>query len=155
MKVKLLLLILLLAPALALGQTYYMHINKADGSTATYAVTDIRDITFSPNGISARDLVKLSEALSKLALLQNRPNPFLANTTIEYQLPKAGKVELKVYNISGQLVKTLVDGQQNAGPHSIRWDGRNDQNQKVAAGSYLYHLNQDNKAITQKMIYLK
>lgn len=156
MKTKLILFLLLLGPTFVLSQTYYMHVKKTNGSTVTYPITDISNITFAlTTGISNDDCTKLSEALSTLALLQSRPNPFSANTTIDYQLPKAGKVTLKIYNISGQLVKTLVDGTQASGAYSVRWNGHNDQSRKVTAGSYIYRLSFDDKNLTQKLIYLE
>jgi hypothetical protein len=58
-------------------------------------------------------------------LLSNYPNPFKGSTTVDYQLPVNGKVTISVYNQIGQLVKTLVDGNQNAGDYSIRMDANN------------------------------
>ena len=59
---------------------------------------------------------------------------------INYQLPKTGQVSLKIYNISGQLVKTLVNREQGAGSYSVQWDGRDESGQAVANGVYLYQI---------------
>jgi hypothetical protein len=75
-------------------------------------------------------------AWQTVKLLPNRPNPFSQHTTINYQLAGTGRVSLAVYNIAGQKVKTLADGPQNAGTHSMRWDGRDEKGNRVCAGVY-------------------
>ncbi len=142
-------------PATVFCQTYYMKIHKSDGSTVTYAIANITKITFDVTGVSNGDLDKLNGFLKPFILMQNYPNPFNPNTTIQYQLPKAGKVELKIYNITGQVVKTLVNENQKEGAYKVRWDGKNDQSQRVANGTYIYQLKHDNKAMAKKMIFLK
>lgn len=73
--------------------------------------------------------------------LQNSPNPFTSETKISYQLPVSGKVSLKVYDIAGRIVRTLVDEHQEAGSRSVRWDRRDDSGKEVANGVYFCHLN--------------
>ncbi len=73
-------------------------------------------------------------------LLQNSPNPFSFSTTISYQLSYADHIQICVYNLAGQKVRTLVDQQASAGASSVIWDGRNDQGQPVSSGVYLYRL---------------
>ncbi len=90
-----------------------------------------------------------------LLLHQNAPNPFKQLTTINYQLAKPGLVNLKVYNIAGQLVKTLASGQVSAGLHTIKWDGRDNQGNKVSSGAYVYRLQAGNKDMTKKLVILK
>ncbi|MBI4726318.1 S8 family serine peptidase [candidate division TA06 bacterium] len=75
-----------------------------------------------------------------LALLQNNPNPFKHTTSIFYQLPAETKVSLKVYNVAGQLVRTLVNAKQQAGSYAVKWDGRDGGSRRLAAGVYLYRL---------------
>ncbi|MEW6685226.1 MAG: carboxypeptidase regulatory-like domain-containing protein [Candidatus Edwardsbacteria bacterium] len=87
------------------------------------------------------------------------PNPFRSNTTIRYQLPTKSKVSLKVYNLLGQVVRTLVNEEKETGYYSLRWDGRNDETRKVASGVYFYRLeaisNQAQRfTATKKMILL-
>lgn len=155
MKAKLILTLLAFIPAMAFSQTYYMKIHKSDGSTASYAVSDISKITFNLTGVNNDDLGKLNGALRPFILMQNYPNPFNPNTTIQYQLPKAGKVELKIYNIAGQVVKTLVNESQKEGTYKINWNGKNNQNQQVANGAYIYQLKYDTKMLAKKMIFIK
>ena len=73
---------------------------------------------------------------SNFELKQNYPNPFNPGTTIEYALPLASHVELKVYDMTGRLVKTLTDEQQDAGTYSVIFDGTN-----LASGIYFYQIN--------------
>ncbi len=88
-------------------------------------------------------------------LQQNAPNPFSQYTAISYQLEKPGLVNLKIYNITGQLVKILDDGYRISGAYSINWDGRDESGLKVSSGVYIYHLNIGNKALNKKMTILK
>jgi hypothetical protein len=77
---------------------------------------------------------------SAYQLEQNYPNPFNPNTMITFALSAAGKVAVKIYSETGQLVRTLVDGEMAAGRHTVRWDGRNQLGNTVAAGIYLYQI---------------
>jgi hypothetical protein len=94
-------------------------------------------------------------------LEQNYPNPFNPSTMIRFALPQAGKVIVKVYSETGQLVNTLVDRDMAAGRHTIRWNGRNQLGHAVAAGIYLYQIvvqGVDGNAVftrTQRMTFLK
>ncbi len=87
---------------------------------------------------------------NELALRQNHPNPFNAQTTFEYNLTEASPVKLRVYNLSGQLITTLIDNTQNAGKHSIIWDAS-----EAASGIYFYQLIAGNQTETKKMSLLK
>ena len=92
---------------------------------------------------------------TEFRLYQNMPNPFNPTTIIRYALPTASEVQLVIYNMLGQKVKTLVKGRQDAKLHQIQWDGTNDNGVKVASGIYLYHLKADNFVSTRKMILMK
>ena len=72
---------------------------------------------------------------------QNYPNPFNPNTTIRYTIPINRRVSIKVYNITGQLVRTLIDNEMaNAGSHKVVWNGKNNFGRNVSTGIYLYSL---------------
>ena len=75
-----------------------------------------------------------------LFLAANYPNPFNATTAIRYALPAAGPVQLSVYALNGQQVRTLVQGAAAPGWHVVRWDGRDEAGRAVASGAYLYRL---------------
>ncbi|MDD3535225.1 MAG: choice-of-anchor Q domain-containing protein [Candidatus Cloacimonetes bacterium] len=90
------------------------------------------------------------------ALFQNYPNPFNPSTTIQYSLPKAAKLRLDIYNIKGQLVKTLVNSEMPAGTHSVVWNGRDMKNRAVASGVYFYRISSPKEgSITKKMMLMK
>jgi len=89
-------------------------------------------------------------------LAQNVPNPFNPITTIEFTIKDRAPVTLRVYNVRGQLVRTLVDGVRAPGiVHRIEWDGRNDAGQRVASGVYFYRLSSREFTRTRKMVLLK
>jgi subtilisin family serine protease len=92
---------------------------------------------------------------SAFELQQNFPNPFNPETVIRYTLQRAGQVSVAVYNLLGRQIAALVDETQNAGTHSIIWDGRDDDGKLVASGVYFYRLRAGDIAQTKKMILLK
>jgi hypothetical protein len=135
------------------SQTYYMNIRMKGGSTTSIPILDIQKLTFS--NITAVGNERLATVIKTFALLQNYPNPFNPNTTIEYQLPKTGNVEIKIFSINGQLVKTLESSHQIAGTHSVVWDGRNNGGQTVASGLYIYQVAFENSVLAKKMMFVK
>jgi len=90
-----------------------------------------------------------------LALGQNTPNPFNPITSIDFGLPRAGAVNLAVYDLSGRLVRTLLTGDVDAGQHSVRWNGRNDRGAQAASGIYLYRLTTPEGSLSRKMMLVK
>jgi Peptidase C10 family/Spi protease inhibitor/Secretion system C-terminal sorting domain len=88
-------------------------------------------------------------------LKQNYPNPFNPETTISFSLPNAGFASLKVYNIKGEKVATLADGNLPAGDHNYIWQGNDDNVAPVATGIYFYQLITSQQTETRKMILLK
>jgi len=97
-----------------------------------------------------------SPIIEKIKLHGNYPNPFNPTTMISFSIPNESKVELTVYNIKGQKVKTLVNDNLTKGIHEILWNGRNDNNRSVASGVYFYRLNVDKKTEkVKKMLLLK
>ncbi|MCF7794654.1 MAG: T9SS type A sorting domain-containing protein [Candidatus Cloacimonetes bacterium] len=85
----------------------------------------------------------------------NYPNPFNPSTTISFSINKESDVQLEVFNVRGQKVKTLVSAQLDAGAHDIIWNGRDDQNKTVSSGVYFYKMKADKFVQTQKMILMK
>lgn len=88
-------------------------------------------------------------------LSQNYPNPFNPTTTIEFALPQADHVSIKIYDMLGREVATLINDQRSAGNYSIVWNGLNDYGQKVSSGSYIYRITAGNFVETKKMMLLK
>jgi flagellar hook assembly protein FlgD len=87
-------------------------------------------------------------------LLYVYPNPFRSTTRINYILARPGNVLLRIYNVNGQLVKTLVNAQQNPGTYEVIWDGKNDLNVKVNSGVYILHIETDIGTLTRKMVFV-
>lgn len=90
-----------------------------------------------------------------LALAQNRPNPFAAVTEIRYGLPKDGHVRLTVYNVSGQVVKTLINADKPAGYWRAAWDGTDSRGARVADGVYFCTVEAGGKSMTRRMVFIR
>ena len=90
-----------------------------------------------------------------LRLEQNIPNPFNPSTTIRYTLERAGRATLRVYDVRGALVRTLVDATQASGPHVAEWDGRDARGVAQATGIYFCRLETANATEVRKMMLLK
>ncbi len=89
-------------------------------------------------------------------LEQNYPNPFNPTTVISYKLSAVSNVTLKIFDILGREVKTLIDNEkQLAGKHSLRWDGTNRRGGRVGSGIYYYQLTTETGKQTKKAVYLK
>jgi hypothetical protein len=92
---------------------------------------------------------------TKFKLTQNYPNPFNSTTRIKFSLEKASNVNLTVYNLVGQKVRTLVEAKLDLGEYWIAWDGRDDWGMPVSSGIYLYRMKTDNYSELRKMILSK
>ncbi|KAB2924653.1 MAG: T9SS type A sorting domain-containing protein [Bacteroidetes bacterium] len=116
-----------------------------DGLASVQIPVIFRTITWTGSSVGEQGVVANSYELG-----QNFPNPFNPSTSINYTLGKAENVSLKVYNMLGQEVATVVNGLQNAGPHSVRFDASN-----LASGMYLYKLQTGSFSDVKKMMLLK
>jgi hypothetical protein len=109
------------------------------------------DPEFDPSSPSA-----ISETPSSAySLSQNYPNPFNPVTEISFQIPTDGAVSLEVYDVSGRLVRTLVNGHRTSGPYTERWDGKDDNGRSVATGVYFYRMKAGSFNQTRRMVLLK
>ncbi len=88
-------------------------------------------------------------------LAQNYPNPFNPATTIYISISQSDQVELKIYDLLGRLVRTLVGERRQAGKQSVVWDGRDNLGRAVASGQFFYQLTVGNTRTTRKMVLLK
>lgn len=96
------------------------------------------------------DLNPLDETPEKFTLDQNYPNPFNPVTVINYQLPRNSNVRLEVFDMSGRHITTLINSQQNAGIHSVKFDGSN-----LSSGVYMYRLEASGISLTKKLTLIK
>ena len=111
----------------------------------------LSDLGMSPSSVEEEE----EGVIASFRLGHSFPNPFNAETVIEYSLPHASRVKLTVYNILGQAVKVLVDETQAPGNKKVVWDGKNEKGQDAASGIYFYRMEAGGFAKTNKMLLLK
>jgi hypothetical protein len=92
---------------------------------------------------------------STFELYPNHPNPFNSETMIRFSLKKNADVEVNIYNISGQHVRSLAQGRYAAGIHTLRWDGRDDRETQVSSGIYLCQIKSGEILIVRRMTLSK
>jgi hypothetical protein len=118
--------------------------------------SELRDGNYAVNQIALPAPVQIQTRPEAYALANNYPNPFNPATTIKYALPEAAPVKLEVYNVVGQVVRTLVAGQQNAGRYIVQWDATNDSGHSLSSGIYFYRLQAGGQFLeVKKMLLLK
>lgn len=88
-------------------------------------------------------------------LQQNYPNPFNPSTTINYSVEMVGEVDLKIYNMLGQTIRSLVSGVKPAGDYTVVWDGKDDLGRQMPSGQYFYRVKAGERQTTRTMILLK
>lgn len=148
--------------AIEAGQTdllrIYCHLldpEVAPDDVLDHSMTKAADRKAQPVSLQVTSDKKSDMLPRTYALHHNYPNPFNPSTTIKFDLPRPGHVTLEVYNLLGQRVTTLVDGNLEAGYHQVRWDGTNHQGGVVASGVYFYKIQADGFARSRKMVLLK
>lgn len=114
---------------------------------------DMSDSNFCPP--SPGKIAMVGSVPQQFTLSQNYPNPFNPETNIEFSLPDEAKVSLIIYNIRGQVVKSLVNGSMFAGTYKAHWDGKDRSENSVASGVYFYRLVAGDKITTKKMVMIK
>ena len=107
------------------------------------------------NNAQTLNTLTVAEIPTQFGLNQNYPNPFNPSTTIKYQIPEATHVTLTIYDLKGQVVKTLVNTNQEARNYSIVWDGRNNFGQQLASGVYFYRIDAGKFNATKKLMLMK
>ncbi len=138
--------------------------NSDDGSmTLPNGIPPLEDlittVSLDMNGyaeVTISDSASSAEMVSAPQLHQNHPNPFNPSTTISFTLPSASPVSLKIYDVSGKVVRDLVSGQtMEEGTQQVMWDGRDDDGQVVSAGVYFYKLSAGDFSETKRMVLVK
>ena len=140
-------------------ETSYQLENLVNGMLYTVAITAVYeggfesdqitlDFVYSGTGIG-NDLIPTTE------LIGNYPNPFNPVTNIVYSIKEAGNVTLEIYNLKGQLVKTLIDEIKETGEYVTSWNGTDNSNKSVSSGVYLYKMKSNNFSSTKKMILME
>ncbi|MFQ6610764.1 MAG: plastocyanin/azurin family copper-binding protein [Fidelibacterota bacterium] len=123
---------------------YHCTPHQASGMVGTITVADIVGVESGSGTFPYR-----------VHLSQNYPNPFNPATIITYQVPKSSLITISVTDINGRLINTLVNNLQDAGSHSIMWNGKDSYGHTVSAGVYLYRIQAGNYTQMRKMVLLK
>jgi len=105
---------------------------------------------------ASTDSSEIDGAVVSSLRVRNHPNPFTPKTSIRYDVPVRGNVDLAVYDVAGRLVRTLITGESHGpGTYGLPWDGRNDRGEEVAGGVYFARVQTANDAASAKMVLLK
>ena len=99
--------------------------------------------------------VELSGPVFQDALHQNNPNPFNPTTEIAFELAHAGRMTIRIFDVSGRLVCTLVDGTLPAGPHRVRWAGKDDHDRRVRSGVYFCRIESAGFRASRQMVLVQ
>lgn len=136
---------------LELNSNYYWRVRSktSDGAVSEYSYKG----EFNTGSVTS--VGKDEELPSEFNLAQNFPNPFNPTTKISYTLPSNSFVSLKIYDMLGREVKTLLNQDMNAGVYSVDWNGVDNFGNKVASGTYIYRIVAGNFTLSKKMVLLK
>jgi hypothetical protein len=136
----------------------FKYYNKSNDEVIEYMET----LTFESNmidwldGFNTFSLNRIARpAPEQYSLSDAYPNPFNPTTTLSFSVPTEGVVSLNIYNMTGQLVSTLIDGNLKQGYHSITWNGMDSNGHAVSSGMYIYSLKGEGVSITKKMVMIK
>jgi len=157
-----------------LGATYYYTVDGSvpDETSLVYADSMVVEESLTLNLYAVKENMSDSElttvtytiiplsneevsSITQTRLFANYPNPFNPETTISFDMKEAGKVEINIYNVKGQQVKTVVNKDMKRGHHEIVWNGKDDNNKSVASGVYFYKMQTKSYTAFQKAILLK
>ncbi|MCK4414381.1 MAG: T9SS type A sorting domain-containing protein [Candidatus Eisenbacteria sp.] len=173
-------LVCLLAPGVAQAEEPMLAIRQVGGDSSVYAIAEVTRLGFEgdslvvvssygPDRFSNDEIEKIEflwgfsgvgdpdeivAAFKAIHLFQNQPNPFSPETRIDFELPTAGPVELAIYEVNGRQIRSLLKEERAAGPHTVRWDGRDDDGREVPSGVYFYNLTASGLQESRQMILL-
>lgn len=123
---------------------------------ARHELQEGRSVTISNHLVKTLRLGQTgSEVPEQFQVMQNFPNPFNPTTEIRYILPENSSVSVTIFNALGQEIRKLFAGKQEAGIHSVVWDGNNEMGQPASSGIYLFRINTGKHQVTRKMILMK
>ena len=129
------------------GMEYKVKADLSDNQYGNLVEMSFGTMTISNDGMNP----------TEFGITTNYPNPFNPSTTIEYNVEASGHVSLKIYDLMGRLVRTLVNDYKESGrlDYKVVWDGRDDRGQQVSAGLYLYTLKSNGMTSHAKMVLMK
>ncbi len=132
------------------GTDYYSYEVTAYNSVGNGGTATSNVLLFGGNEIFFDDIV-----IAKTELLNNYPNPFNPKTNIAFSIKEAGYTTLEVYNMKGQLMKTLVNEVKENGNYTVTWNGKDNSGKNVSSGVYFYKMETGKYVSTKKMILMK
>ena len=133
--------------------TFGWTVYATDGMDETEAGNGPRTVTFDAGWVlGVDDELGIPDVF---ALHQNYPNPFNPVTTIRFDVPQESHVQMDIYNILGQRVRTLINGTMQPGYHAIRWNGTNDTGKPLASGMYIYRIHSSEFTSVKKLVLMK
>ena len=141
--------------------SYTWRVPVVGTDSVVVAVESYRNGTLAGQGLSPMFQISNSTAgvtsgiPTKVYLSLPQPSPFGSSTVMRYGLPKAGTVKLSVVDITGRVVRTLVNGMQAPGIQTATWNGQDDHGRRVEAGVYLYRFEGLGVVLSQKVVYLR
>jgi hypothetical protein len=132
--------------------TYSWNVWASDPWDSTASSNGPRSLTIDVSGLLALDGIGLPDVFS---LHNNYPNPFNPVTNITYDIPEVAQVTLDIYNVSGQKVRTLAQGQHEPGRYRIQWNATNDYGNPLSSGMYIYRIHAGDFVSVKKLILMK
>ncbi len=129
--------------------------NYAQGTVLYYSIGVVRGGAEVSMGPEVEYRLGSGMLPSAFVLYDNYPNPFNPMTTIKFDLPRDGHVALRVFDLSGRVVRTLVDDNLGRASHEYKWDGTDDAGHRVASGTYYYRVDTDRRTATGRMMLVK
>ncbi len=133
----------------------WMYVRECEITEPMMRNQVVRDVILWMENEVNSDITEVEDVPAVNSLSQNFPNPFNPITTIKFGLRSKGHVSIKIYDVAGRLVRTLVNEVRDVGQHSETWDGMNDHNSPVASGVYFYKMNTNEFEQTKKMVLLR
>jgi len=149
----------------------YVKLSTVEGTTYTetleqigaykfYICVQYQNVEGSPSDVLAFNFPNSSNPQDNSPVVVtkldgNYPNPFNPTTTLSFSLAKAGRATIAIYNLKGQLVKRLVDGEFNSGDHRVVWNGLDENNRSVSSGMYFYRMESGSYKAVKKMLLMK
>ena len=139
------------------GEVARVHVKQAgDGPVALrFGAVDLRDVDNERDEVRVAQVYEAPFVPRATVLMQNYPNPFNPLTTLSYDLAKAGRVTLQIFDVTGRVVRTLVDERKEAGRYSVEWDARDGKGMAMSSGIYFYRMMTADYSATQKMIMIR
>ena len=130
----------------------FTDLSVSQGNTYYYRLIDVGYEGFEKSHTEIKVQIEMP---TEYSLEQNYPNPFNPETTIPFKLKEKGLVHLAVYNMNGQLVRTLVQQNYQPGSYHVSWDGKDDNGTPLPSGIYLYDFRINGHKFTKKMSFIK